>query len=65
MAKATKYVPSINDPVLVKGKVDPYSVVIVWPSRKTAAVRTMVGPVILYYDVPWSKLSYLDVGKRA
>jgi hypothetical protein len=65
MAKASKYVPNVNDSVLVKGKADRYSVVMVRRGKKTADVRTIVGPVILYYDVPWSNLSYLDGGKRA
>jgi len=65
MAKARKYIPNVNDPVRVKGKADHYSVVIVRRGKKTADVRTTVGPVILYYDVPWSNLSFFDGGKRA
>jgi hypothetical protein len=65
MAKARKYVPNVNDPVLVKGKADRYSVVIVRRGKKTADVRTAVGPVILYYDVPWANLSHLHKGKKA
>jgi hypothetical protein len=63
MAKPKKYVPKINDPVLVKGKPIPSMVVMVRPGTRTADVRTAAGPVILYYDVPWSKLSLLEGGQ--
>ncbi|MGA2020436.1 MAG: hypothetical protein ABSH02_07590 [Candidatus Sulfotelmatobacter sp.] len=64
MANPYKYVPKINDSVLVKGKPNRHVVVIVRSGNKTADVRTEAGPVILYYDVPWSKLSYLDANQK-
>jgi hypothetical protein len=48
----------MNDPVLIKGKPNKYVVVVVRPGTKTADVRTAAFPVILYYDLPWSSLSY-------
>jgi hypothetical protein len=65
MASPNKYVPKINDPVLVQGRPNRYVVIIVRSGKKTADVRTGAGPVILYYDVPWSKLSYLDANQKA
>lgn len=65
MAKPNQYVPKINDPVLLKGRRDRYIVIIVRSGKKTADVRTGAGPVILYYDVPWSKLSYLGANQKA
>jgi hypothetical protein len=65
MASPDKYVPKINDPVQVKGRLDRCVVLIVRSGKKTADVRTGAGPVILYYDVPWSKLSYLGVNQKA
>jgi hypothetical protein len=64
MANLDTYVPKINDPVRVKGRPDPYVVLIVRFGKKTADVRTGAGPAILYYDVPWSKLSYLGANQK-
>jgi hypothetical protein len=57
MANPKRYVPKMNDPVLVKGKPNRYVVVVVRAGTKTADVRSAAFPVILYYDLPWSKLS--------
>jgi hypothetical protein len=65
MANRNKYVPKMNDPVRLKGRPDPYVVLIVRSGKKTADVRTGAGPVILYYDVPWSKLSYFGASRKA
>lgn len=65
MASPKKYVPKRNDPVLVNGKPNRYVVLMVRSGRKTADVRTAAGPVILYYDVPWSKLSLLGEEPRS
>jgi hypothetical protein len=59
MANSKRYVPKMNDPVLVKGKPNKYVVLVVRAGTKTADVRTAAFPVILYYDLPWSRLSYL------
>lgn len=58
MPNRKRYVPKMNDPVLIKGKPNKYVVVVVRPGTKTADVRTAAFPVILYYDLPWSSLSY-------
>jgi hypothetical protein len=57
LAKPKSFVPKANDPVLVQGKPNEYVVLVVRAGSKTADVRTAAGPVILYYDVSWSKLS--------
>jgi hypothetical protein len=59
MANLKCYIPKMNDPVLVKGKPYKYGDVVVHAGTKTADVRTPVFPVILYYDLPWSRLSCL------
>ncbi|MFZ0198451.1 MAG: hypothetical protein WAL05_04570 [Candidatus Sulfotelmatobacter sp.] len=51
------YIPRTNDPVLLEDSDNRLIVVHVDASRKTAALKTLVGPVILYENVPWSKLS--------
>ncbi|MFZ3366013.1 MAG: hypothetical protein WA239_02720 [Candidatus Sulfotelmatobacter sp.] len=51
------YIPRTNDPVLLEDSDSRLIVVHVDASRKTAALKTLVGPVILYEDVPSSKLS--------
>jgi hypothetical protein len=58
MANPKRYVPKMNDPVRIKGKPNRYVVVVVRVSTKTVDVRTAAFPVILYYDLPWSTLSY-------
>ncbi len=64
MEDREKYIPKMNDSVLLKGLPIPHVVVLVRPGKRTADVRTSAGPVILYYDVPWSKLS-LFKGRQA
>jgi hypothetical protein len=59
MEDRKKYIPKMNDSVLLKGLPIPHVVLLVRPGKRTADVRTSTGPVILYYDVPWSKLSLL------
>jgi hypothetical protein len=50
------YVPRPNDPVFLEDGDNRLIVVHVNASRKTAALKTLVGPVILYENVPWSKI---------
>ncbi len=57
--------PKMNDAVLVKGKPARCVVVFVRANKKTADVRTAVGPIILYYELSWSKLSYLEKRQNA
>jgi hypothetical protein len=64
MENRTRYIPKMNDSVLLKGLAIPHIVVMVRPRKRTADVRTSIGPVILYYDVPWSKLSLFKGGQR-
>jgi hypothetical protein len=54
-----RYIPKRNDYVRVKGKPHSYVVLDVRSNPKTVDVRTSAAPVILYYNVAWSKLSYL------
>ena len=60
MTESKSYVPVLNDPVLLEDSDNRLVVVDVDTSRRTAALRTIAGPVILYENVPWSKLSYRD-----
>jgi len=60
MSESNSYVPMPNDPVLLEDSDNRLVVVDVDASRRTAALRTIAGPVILYENVPWSKLSYRD-----
>jgi len=50
----------MNDPVLLEDSDNRLVVVDVDASRRTAALRTIAGAIILYENVPWSKLSYRD-----
>ena len=60
ITESNSYVPVPNDPVLLEDSDNRLVVVDVDTSRRTAALRTIAGPVILYENVPWSKLSYRD-----
>jgi hypothetical protein len=65
MANLKRYVPKADDLVLVKGKPNRYVVVGARAGTKTADVRTAAGPVILYYDVAWPKLSLVWMEAKA
>ena len=58
MTKPNSYVPMLNDPVLLEDSDNRLVVVDVDASKRTADLRTIAGPAILYENVPWSKLSY-------
>jgi len=60
MTESKSYVPVLNDPVLLEDSDNRLVVIDVDTSRRTAALRTIAGPSILYENVPWSKLSYCD-----
>jgi len=60
MTNPNSYVPMLNDPVLLEDSDNRLVVIDVEASKRTAALRTIAGPVILYENVPWSKLSYRD-----
>jgi hypothetical protein len=60
MANQKSYVPKMGDPVLVRGMRNKYVVLVARSGTRTADVRTATVPAILYYNLPWSKLSYLD-----
>lgn len=60
MTECNSYDPMLNDPVLLEDSDNTLVVVDVDASRRTAALRTIAGPTILYENVPWSKLSYRD-----
>jgi hypothetical protein len=55
-----EYVPKRNDCVLVKGKPNSYVVLVVRTATRTVDLCTSIPPVILYYNVPWTSLSYLS-----
>jgi len=57
MAKPYDYVPRVNDLVLLEHNDSRLIVVHVDASRKTAAVKTTAGPVVLYENMSWSRLS--------
>jgi hypothetical protein len=59
MANPKSYVPKMGDPVLVQGMPNKYVVLVARSGARTADVRTAAVPAILYYNVPWRKLSYL------
>jgi hypothetical protein len=50
------YIPRPNDPVFLEDSDNRLIVVHVDASRRTVALKTLVGPLILYENVPWSKL---------
>jgi hypothetical protein len=54
------YVSMVNDAVLFEDSDHRLIVVHVDDSRRTAALKTICGPEILYENVPWSKISYAD-----
>jgi hypothetical protein len=60
MANRKNYVPKMGDLVLVQGMPNKYVVLVARSNARTADVRTATVPAILYYNVPWRKLSYLD-----
>jgi len=60
ITKPNSYVPRENDPVLFEDSDHWLIVVRVDDSRRTAALKTITGPVILYENVPWAELSYAD-----
>ena len=60
MTNPHSYVPMPNDPVLLEDSDNRLVVVDVDASRRTADLRTIAGPAILYENIPWSKLSYRD-----
>jgi len=60
MTNPDSYVPMLNDPVLLEDSDNRLVVIDVDASKRTAALRTIAGPAILYENVPWSKLSYRD-----
>jgi hypothetical protein len=60
MERSKQYVPNVNDLVLLKGAMGHFAVTIVNARKRTAGVRTAAGPMILYHDVAWSKLSSLE-----
>ena len=60
MTEPNSYVPMLNDPVLLEDSDNSLVVIDIDASRRTAALRTIAGPAILYENVPWSKLSYRD-----
>jgi hypothetical protein len=57
MAKPYDYVPRVNDLVLLEHNDSRLIVVHVDANRKTAAVQTIAAPVVLYENMPWSRLS--------
>jgi len=65
MPRNKEYVPRPNDHVFLKGAIGRFIVAIVDAKRRTAGVRTAAGPVVLYYDVAWSKLSATDESLKA
>ncbi len=60
MTKLNSYVPMLNDPVLLEDSDNRLVVIDVDASKRTAALRTIAAPAILYENVPWLKLSYHD-----
>lgn len=60
MTNPNSYVPVLNDPVIFEGSDNRLVVIEVDASKRTAALRTIAGPAILYENIPWSKLSYRD-----
>jgi hypothetical protein len=58
MANRKAYVPKMGDPVLVQGMRNKYVVLVARSGARTADVRTLTVPALLYYNLPWSKLSY-------
>ncbi len=60
ITKPKGYAPRVNDVVLFEDSDHRLIVVHVDDSRRTAALTTITGPVILYENVPWAKLSYAD-----
>jgi hypothetical protein len=57
MAQPRNYVPRLNDPVLLEDNDNRLIVVHLDASRRTTALKTLVGPVIRYENVPWANLS--------
>jgi len=62
MTEPSGYVPRLNDLVLFEDSDKRLIVGHVDASRRTAALTTITGPIILYENVPWSKLSPDDSG---
>jgi hypothetical protein len=56
-AEPNGYVPRPNDSVILEHSDNRLIVIHVDASRRRAALKTITGPVILYENVPWSKLS--------
>jgi len=60
MTKPEKYIPKINDPVLIEGDHIRFVVVGINASKETAELRPISSAIVLHTDVPWSTFSYLD-----
>ncbi len=58
MTNPQSYAPRPNDLVLLEDNDNRLVVVTVDASRRTADLKTIAGPAILYENIPWSKLSY-------
>jgi hypothetical protein len=52
MTESKSYVPVLHDPVLLEESDNRLVVIDVDTSRRTAALRTIAGPLILYENVP-------------
>ena len=65
MAKPERYVPRLNDPVMVEGMRATFVVVGVDASQQMARVVTTTTTPAIVQTVPWSKLSYLDESPNA
>jgi hypothetical protein len=60
MTTPPSYAPRPNDLVLLEDNDNRLVVVNVDASRKTADLKTIAGPTILYENIPWSELSYRE-----
>jgi hypothetical protein len=60
LTKPISYLPKLRDLVVFEDSDSRLVVVHIDGRRRTAALRTVAGPVILYENVPWSKLCYRD-----
>lgn len=60
MTNPQRYAPRPNDLVLLEDNDNRLVVVNVDASRRTADLKTIASPAILYENIPWSKLSYRE-----
>ena len=60
MTNPQRYAPRPNDLVLLEDNDNRLVVVNVDASRRTADLKTIASPAILYENIAWSKLSYRE-----